>query len=85
MARVLTKEDELLRPHLIEFDREHPSPKLSEPFLDYVNSIQADFSAEELEWLNNYEFFIFNTFDGTWTERAVPGIRRVKRIETQYL
>ena len=85
MARVLTKEDEVLRPHLIEYDRDNPSPMLSEPFLRYVNSIQSGFSKQELDWLNEYEFFIFNTFDGYWTERAIPGIRTEKFIETQYV
>ena len=84
MARVLTKEDKILRPHLVEYDRENPSSKLSEPFLQYVNSIQNGFSNQELEWLNEYEFFIFNTFDGYWTERAVPGIR-TEKIETRYV
>ena len=85
MARVLTKEDEVRRPHLVEYDRDNPSPRLSEPFLHYVRSIQIGFSKRELEWLNEYEFFIFNTFDGSWTERAIPGIRPKKRIETQYV
>lgn len=85
MVRILTQEDEILRPHLVEYDRDNPSPRLSEPFLRYVRSVQSGFSKQELDWLNEYEFFIFNTFDGYWTERAVPGLRAKKDIETHYV
>ena len=85
MGRILTKEQEIRLPHLIEYDRDNPSPKLSEAFLSYVRSIQTGLSQSELDWLNEFEYFIFNTFNGSWTEHAVPGLRPKRLSEFQYV
>ena len=85
MGRILTKEQEVRLPHLIEYDRDNPSPKLPEHFIRYVASAQAGLSPGEIDWLNEFEYFIFNTFNGCWTEHAVPGLREESGVEVRYV
>ena len=85
MRRILSREDEEHRPHLIEYDRSSPSEKIPKRFVDYAESIQDGFSDAELAWLHDYEYFIFNTYLNGFITNAIPGLRPQKGVETQYV
>ena len=80
-----TEEDKKRRPHLIEYDRESPSPLFSAEMIAWINSIQDGFSTAELAWLHENEYFILNTIVGDLIGHVVPGLRPQPSTETEYV
>lgn len=86
MGRILTEEDEVRRPHLIEYDRNNPSPKFSDELIQLIETIQDGFSESELALIRDYEYFIFNIyFPNELICRQIPGIRPNKNFEVVYI
>ena len=86
MGRILTEQDKVLRPHLIEYDRNDPSPHFTSAHIRYIETRQDGFSESELAWIRDYEYFIFNLYyTKGLVARVIPGLRSYPGAETQYV
>ena len=85
MVRILSEEDAIRRPHLVEYDRQNPSPHFTLRQIQYIESLPNGLSDRDLVKLEEVEWFILNRNIGYLTSSAVPGLRIHPGIEVRYV
>ncbi len=85
MVRVLSEEDAVRRPHLVEYDRRNPSPHFTPEQIKYINSLPNELSDRDRAKLDEIEYFILNRNHGHLLSVAIPGLRVHPAIEVRYV